>query len=56
MAKLSNYNRLICVIVGLSGFSYGFGFAVFVTSIGQPGFYTYFQLDRKYISSSAVRE
>jgi hypothetical protein len=48
MPQSNTYNRLICVIVGLSGFTYGYGFAVFVTSIGQPGFYTYFKLDREY--------
>ena len=32
------------------GFTYGFGFAVFVSSIGQPGFYNYFKLNRTSIS------
>ncbi len=45
MAKLSNYNMAICLVVALGGFTFGFASAVFVTSIGQPGFYVYYQLD-----------
>jgi hypothetical protein len=45
MANLTSYTVRISAIVALGGFSYGFGFAVFVTSIGQPGFYQYFALD-----------
>ena len=45
--KLTGYDIAICMVVALGGFTYGFGFAVFVLSIGQPGFYTYFNLDRK---------
>ena len=33
------------ITVALGSFNYGFGFATFATSIGQPGFYTYFKLD-----------
>jgi MFS family permease len=32
------------MIVALGSFTYGFGFAAFATSIGQPGFYDYFKL------------
>lgn len=49
MANLTLYNIGIIAITCLGGFTYGFGFAVFVSSIGQPGFYTYFKLDRKSI-------
>jgi MFS family permease len=45
MPKLTSHNLAICLIISLGGFTYGFGFAVFVTSIGQPGFYEYFDLD-----------
>ncbi|KAH8697513.1 general substrate transporter [Talaromyces proteolyticus] len=45
MAKLTAYNIAITCLAALGAFSYGFGFAIFVTSIGQPGFYTYFNLD-----------
>ncbi len=45
MAKLSWYNIAIASVIGLGGFSYGFGSAVFVTSLGQPGFYMYYELD-----------
>lgn len=45
MAKLSWYNVTIALVIGLGGFSYGFGSAVFVTSLGQPGFYIYYGLD-----------
>ena len=48
MAKLTLYNIAICLVVSFGGFTYGFGFAVFVTSLGQPGFYEYYKLDRKY--------
>jgi len=46
MANLTIYNIGIIAITCLGGFTYGFGFAVFVSSIGQPGFYAYFKLDR----------
>ena len=46
MANLTFFNVAICLVVACGGFAYGFGFAVFVTSIGQPGFYLYFNLDR----------
>ncbi|PMD47956.1 general substrate transporter [Hyaloscypha variabilis F] len=45
MANLTLYNIGIIAITCLGGFTYGFGFAVFVSSIGQPGFYAYFKLD-----------
>ncbi|KIX02609.1 uncharacterized protein Z518_08551 [Rhinocladiella mackenziei CBS 650.93] len=45
MANLTKYNVAICLVVAWGGYSYGFGFAIFVTSIGQPGFYQYFNLD-----------
>ena len=47
MLKSNTYNRLVCILVSLAGFTYGFGFAVFVTSIGQPGFYIDLNLDRE---------
>ena len=47
MSKLTKYNIAICLLVGVAGFSYGFGFVIFTTSIGQPGFYQYFNLDRE---------
>ena len=47
MANLTGYNIAICAVVALGGFTYGFGFAIFVLSIGQPGFYLFFKLDRK---------
>ena len=45
MAKLTLYNIGICMVVALGGFTYGFGFSSFVTSEGQPGFYSDFNLD-----------
>jgi hypothetical protein len=47
MAKLTNYNIAIVAFVCIGGFTYGYAFAVFATSIGQPGFYAYFNLDRE---------
>ncbi|KAK5047231.1 hypothetical protein LTR84_006753 [Exophiala bonariae] len=45
MAKLTNYNIGIALVVALGGFSFGFGSSSFITSIGQPGFYLFFALD-----------
>lgn len=45
MAKLTVYNIAICLVVALGGFTFGFGSATYVVSIGQPGFYAYFKLD-----------
>jgi hypothetical protein len=46
MANLTLYSVASISIVCLGGFTYGFGFAVFTSSIGQPGFYDYFKLNR----------
>lgn len=51
MAKLTNYNIAIVAFVCLGAFTYGYSFAVFATSIGQPGFYAYFKLDREFPAS-----
>jgi hypothetical protein len=48
MANLTFYNVAICMVVALGGFAYGFGFAIFVLSLGQPSFYVFFKLDRKF--------
>ena len=45
MARLTVYNIAICLVVAIGGFTFGFGCATFITSIGQPGFYTYYNLD-----------
>ncbi len=47
MANLTKYNVAIAVVVALGGFSYGFGFGVFTTTVGSPAFYSYFDLDRE---------
>ena len=47
MANLTKYNVAIALVVALGGFSYGFGFGVFTTTVGQPGFYSYFNLDHQ---------
>ena len=31
--------------IAIGAFTYGFAFAVFITAIGQPGFFKYFELD-----------
>jgi MFS family permease len=54
MAKFTSYNLAICLVVSTGGFSYGFGAANFVTSIGQPEFYAYFNLDPGSIRSSSL--
>ncbi|KAH0847282.1 hypothetical protein AYO21_07328 [Fonsecaea monophora] len=45
MARLTAYNIVIGMIVAIGTFGYGYGFGVFITSIGQPGFYKDFNLD-----------
>ncbi|KAJ9604753.1 hypothetical protein H2200_010867 [Cladophialophora chaetospira] len=45
MAKLTKYNIAICLSACTGGFSYGFGAGSLPTSLGQPGFYTYFNLE-----------
>ncbi|KAK5942400.1 hypothetical protein PMZ80_004963 [Knufia obscura] len=45
MNGLTWYNIVICLVVSWGGYAYGFGFAAFATSQGQPSFYTYFKLD-----------
>jgi hypothetical protein len=52
MAKLTTYNIVIGMIVAIGTFGYGYGFGVFITSIGQPGFYRDFNLDRKWAGGS----
>jgi hypothetical protein len=44
MAKLTGFNILLVLFVAAGGFTYGFAFSVFVSSVGQPAFYTYFGL------------
>lgn len=45
MAKLTKYNIKVCLVVVIAAFSFGYGASVFVTSVGQPGFYNYYDLD-----------
>lgn len=45
MAKIPLYVITISLVVGLGSFEFGFGSAVFITSLGQPGFYMYYGLD-----------
>jgi hypothetical protein len=47
MFQLSWYNTSTCLLVAVGGWAYGFGFAGFTTSTGQPAFYAYFDLDRE---------
>lgn len=45
MAKLTSYNKKVCLVVVTAAFSFGYGASVFVTSVGQPGFYSYYNLN-----------
>ncbi|KFY68508.1 hypothetical protein V496_01030 [Pseudogymnoascus sp. VKM F-4515 (FW-2607)] len=45
MANLTGYNIALVSFVCLGGYTYGYAFAIFATSIGQPGFYLFFKLD-----------
>lgn len=47
MAKLTSYNMLIVAFVCIGAYTYGFAYAIFATSIGEPGFFLYFDLDRE---------
>ena len=47
MAKLTLYNIVVGIVVSLGTFGYGYGFGVFIDTIGQPGFYKDFNLDRE---------
>ncbi|KAF2741686.1 arabinose-proton symporter [Sporormia fimetaria CBS 119925] len=44
MTRTSGYNVAVGLIVALGSFTYGFGFSSFASSIGQPGFFAYFNL------------
>ncbi|KAG9240104.1 general substrate transporter [Calycina marina] len=44
MTRTTAYNIGVGVTVAMGSFTYGFGFAAFATSIGQQGFYDYFNL------------
>ncbi|KIW41719.1 uncharacterized protein PV06_07249 [Exophiala oligosperma] len=46
MAQIRLFNLFIHCVIFSGGLTYGFGFAGFTTSIGQPSFYKYFKLDR----------
>ncbi|EXJ82873.1 hypothetical protein A1O3_06689 [Capronia epimyces CBS 606.96] len=45
MLRLTAYNVWIVCASCLGAYSYGFSYAVFVTSIGEPGFFLFFGLD-----------
>lgn len=47
MVKVTKYNFFIALFMSLGGLSYGFAAGVFGLTIGQPGFYVYFKLDRE---------
>ena len=49
MVNLTRYNIVIILGACFGAYSYGFSYAVFGTSIGEPGFYAYFNLNRKCI-------
>ena len=54
MAQLTLFNVGICLVVAIGSFAYGFGFGVFITAIGEPGFYVYFNLDRESTTAEPV--
>lgn len=47
MAQLTRYNIVIGLIVALGAYGYGFGYGMFITVIGLPGFYKDLDLDRE---------
>ncbi|KAJ9614304.1 hypothetical protein H2200_002440 [Cladophialophora chaetospira] len=54
MAKLTVYNIRVCAVVTIAAFSYGFGASVFVTSVGQPGFFEYYKLDPQSLHTADI--
>ncbi|RDW61604.1 MFS sugar transporter [Coleophoma crateriformis] len=56
MTKTTIYNVLVGMTVAMGSFTYGFGFAAFATSIGQPGFYAYFNLSTKGAGASYTND
>ncbi|KAH6662489.1 general substrate transporter [Halenospora varia] len=46
-SRTTAYNVAVGATVAMGSFTYGFGFASFSTSIGQPGFFEYFNLSLK---------
>jgi hypothetical protein len=44
---LSSFNLAIVAFVALGSYTYAYAYAIFATTIGQAGFYTSFNLDRK---------
>ncbi|ORY56312.1 sugar porter family MFS transporter [Pseudomassariella vexata] len=44
--QTSRYNRLVIAFVALGSTTYGYGASVIGSTIGQPGWYTFFQLPR----------
>lgn len=48
MVNLTSYNVAIVGFVALGSYTYAYAYAIFATTIGQSGFYKYFDLDRKF--------
>lgn len=48
MVNLTRFNLALVAFVALGTYTYAYAYAVFTTTIGQSGFYTYFKLDRVY--------
>jgi hypothetical protein len=47
MVNLTTYNIAIVAFTALGGYTYAYAYAIFATTIGQAGFYKYFNLDRE---------
>jgi hypothetical protein len=48
MVNLTSFNLALAAFVALGSYTYAYAYAIFSTTIGQTGFYTYFNLDRKF--------
>lgn len=44
---INTYSLLVVLFAGSGGFTYGYGFGVFVSSVAYGGFYEFFGLDRR---------
>ncbi|KAF2635146.1 putative MFS sugar transporter [Massarina eburnea CBS 473.64] len=46
-SQTSRYNRLVAIFVALGSFTYGYCASIIGSTIGQPGWYTYFNLPQQ---------
>lgn len=55
VVNLTSYNMAIVAFTALGGYTYAYAYAIFATTIGQAGFYTYFDLDREFETNICIQ-